>query len=171
MIENKKEDNSAPPNPKYDNNIGYNCLECSSLIEILSINEGNNTIKFNCINNKNHNNNIKIKEYLEKMKKYNDNKNLNERCELHENKTKKFINYCFDCKLHLCKECLKSKIHKTHNKVNIFESQPDEEELNIIKNKIEYYNNNIKNIKIEKESRIKELKNILNNDIKIENKK
>jgi len=68
MIENRKEDNSAPPNSNYDNNIGYNCLECSSLIEILSINENNNTIEFKCINNNNHNNKIKIKDYLEKMK-------------------------------------------------------------------------------------------------------
>ena len=50
------------------------------------------------------------------------------------------MNYCFDCKCYICIECLKSKIHKNHNKIIIFESQPDEENLNIIKNKIEFYN-------------------------------
>ena len=33
-------------------NIGYNCSECSSLIEILSINEKN--LEFKCIGNENH---------------------------------------------------------------------------------------------------------------------
>ena len=173
MIENQKEDDSAPPTPQLEqiqlenNNIGYNCPECSSLIEILAINEDNNTIEFNCINNNNHSNNIKIKEYLENMKKYNDNKNLNEICKNHNkiNDYIKYMNYCFDCKLHLCKECLKSKIHIIHNKTYIFELQPDEEDLNIIKKKFQYYDNYIKNIKFEKENKIKELKNKLNNDI------
>ena len=33
-----------------NNNIYYNCTECSSLIEILSINEYNNIIEFKCLN-------------------------------------------------------------------------------------------------------------------------
>ena len=178
MIENIKENDPAPPTPQLGimqsniNNMGYNCSECSSLIEILSINEDNNTMKFNCINNNNHNNNIKIKEYFKKMQNYNDIKNLNEICEIHWNKkNNEYINYCFDCKLHLCKECIKSKIHQNHNKEYIFDLQPNEEELNIIKEKFEYYNNNIKKIRREKENRIKDLKNILKKDIERENKK
>ena len=31
--------------------IGFNCPLCSSLIEILSINENNNIIEFKCLNN------------------------------------------------------------------------------------------------------------------------
>ena len=31
-------------------NIYYNCTECPSLIEILSINEDNNIIEFKCLN-------------------------------------------------------------------------------------------------------------------------
>ena len=164
MSENKKEDDLILSTPQLkqiqlNNNIGYNCSECSSLIEILSINEDNNTIKFNCINN--HKNNIKIKEYLEKMEKYKDNKNINENCEIHT-KTKdyiKYVNFCFNCKLHLCKECLKSKIHKNHNKIYIFEIQPNEEELNLIEQKFIFYNNYIKSITFEKESKVEELKN------------
>ena len=155
------------PNPQSElielntNNLGYNCSECSSLIEILSINENNNTIEFNCINSHNYNK-VKIKEYLQKMKQYNDNKNISEKCENHKNA--EYINFCFDCKLHLCKECLKSKIHKNHKKINIFELQPSEEDLKLIRKKIEYYNNNISNKNLEKENKVKEFKNILDND-------
>ena len=72
------------------------------------------------------------------MEKFQDIKNLNERCEIHNNINDyiKYVNYCFECKLHLCKECLKSKIHKNHNKKYIFELQPNEEEINIVKKKI-----------------------------------
>ena len=81
-------------------NIYYNCSECSSLIEIFSINEKNNMIKFKC-NNKdnNHNKEMKIKEYLNKMKK-NKNINRNEKCDIHN---KQYQLYCFDCYKHLCK--------------------------------------------------------------------
>ena len=41
----------------------YNCTECSSAIEILSINEDECTIEFQCINNK-HKKKMPIKEYL-----------------------------------------------------------------------------------------------------------
>jgi len=176
MSENKKEDDLILPAPQLkqiqlNNDIGYNCSECSSLIEILSINEDNNTIKFNCVNN--HRNKIKIKEYLEKMEKYKDKKNMNENCEIHTKKKDytKFMNFCFNCKLHLCKECLKSKIHKKHNKKYIFELQPNEEEINLIEQKFIFYNNKIKSIKFEKESKVEELKNKLNKEILKENKK
>ena len=49
------------------NEINYNCTECSSPIEILSIKDNN--IEFKCINN-NHNIKISIKEYINKMKEY-----------------------------------------------------------------------------------------------------
>ena len=151
-----------------EEDIGYNCSECSSLIEIISINEDNNTIEFNCINNHNYNI-IKIKDYLEKMKKYKENKNTN--CEMHKNKkNNEYINYCFDCKYHICAECLKSKIHKNHNKINIFE-QPDEEILSIIQNRIEGYNEKINNLNLEKDYKIADLKKRLNNNIIKENEK
>ena len=51
------------------NNISYNCAECSSMIEILSINERNNIIEYKCLkkNNNEHNKIMQIKEYLEQM--------------------------------------------------------------------------------------------------------
>ena len=48
--------NDAPPTPQSKieiSDINYNCTECSSLIEILSINEDNNCIEFKCLNKEN----------------------------------------------------------------------------------------------------------------------
>ena len=56
--------------------IFYNCTECSSPIEILSINEID--IEFKCIKN-NHNKKISIKEYIEKMKHFNDENELGQK--------------------------------------------------------------------------------------------
>ena len=55
-------------------NIGYNCSECSSLIEILSIDENENNIEFKCLADESHNNKLNINNYLEKMTKYIDKK-------------------------------------------------------------------------------------------------
>ena len=134
VVENST--NSPPPPIQQENfkgTIGYNCSECSSLIEILSINEDN--LEFKCTNNNNnHNNKLKIRNYLEKIKKNIDNKNLNDLCEKHNNQ---YNFYCLDCKYHICEKCISSKIHKAHNKRYLKEEQPNEEDINIIKNKIE----------------------------------
>ena len=96
----KEVDNSInqPPLPvkeeQIEENIGYNCSECSSIIEILSINEYN--LKFKCVENEEHSNALKIDNYLEKMKKYINNKNLTEKCEKHNHK---YRSYCLDCKM------------------------------------------------------------------------
>ena len=157
VVENST--NSPPPpiqQEKFKGNIGYNCSECSSLIEILSINEDN--LEFKCTNNNNHNNKLNIRIYLEKMKKNIDNKNLNDICEKHNNQ---YNFYCLDCKYHICEKCISSKIHKAHNKRYLKEEQPNEEDINIIKNKIEYYNSKIRSIK---QNKIKEFKKELNNN-------
>ena len=102
--------NDAPPSdPK---NCLYNCSECSSNIEIISLDENN--IEFIC-NNK-HNIKIEIKEYLNKMKQYNKIKLNDDKCDVHK---KEYLSYCFDCNNHLCKDCLKSGEHKYHYKINI----------------------------------------------------
>ena len=67
------------------NNIYYNCDKCSSLIEILSINEDTDSIEFKCLNKENMHGKriVKIKEYIENMKKYNQ-KNINsDICTIH----------------------------------------------------------------------------------------
>ena len=50
-------------------NIGYNCSECSSLIEIISINDLDNNLEFKCINNDKHNNKLNIYYLFRKNEK------------------------------------------------------------------------------------------------------
>ena len=153
------------------NKIFYNCSECSSLIEILSINENNNTIEFNCLNkNNNHNKKLTmpIKEYLEKMKKFNNNKLNKDECEIHK---AKYLCYCFDCNCHLCKECLKEGNHLNHVKNNIIEIEPSKEELNIIEEIIKEYEIKIDDLSREKLNKMNELKISLNNKQKQEEDK
>ena len=58
----------APAIIQLNNNIYYNCTKCPSAIEIKSIDENN--IEFECTNN--HHLKMKIKDYLDKMRIYND---------------------------------------------------------------------------------------------------
>ena len=96
-----------------DNNLYYNCPECPSLIEILSIDEKNNNIEYNCLNKKyfHGKNIIKIPEYLTKMRKFNSQRINKDTCDLHSSKysNNEYISYCFDCNCHLCDECLKQE--------------------------------------------------------------
>ena len=126
------------------NDIYYNCTECSSIIEILSIDEQNNTIEFKCINkDKNHKIKININDYLEKMKKYN-NKNINkDTCNIHNNK---YITFCINCNIHLCNECLRTKKHINHIKNNIIEIQSSKDELKIVEEIINHYDERIENL-------------------------
>ena len=141
--------------------IYYNCPECSSSIEILSINEKESSIEFRCINN-NHQRKMLIKEYLDKMKDYTDKRINNDICQIHNNK---YECYCLDCNIHLCKECLKLRNHINHTKNNIIEIQPSSIEIDIIKNLIKYYDDKIdklEKIKLKKAEELKESKNKLN---------
>ena len=90
------------------NEINYNCTECSSPIEILSINDNN--IEFKCINN-NHKRKLSMKEYLNKMKKFNNKEINNDKCQIHN---LPYECYCLGCKIHLCKDCLKTRNHLNH---------------------------------------------------------
>ena len=89
------------------NEMYYNCSKCSSPIEILSIDEKEFTIHFKCINN-NHKLSIPIKEYINKMKQFNNINSINDQCDNHN---KKYECFCLDCNKHLCKECLTSREH------------------------------------------------------------
>ena len=147
--------NDAPPPAPEEieeiiNNQYYNCSECSSIIEILSLNENNNIIEFKCIN-KNHNNSKKImeiNEYLDKMKVYNKENIIKDICETHNNN--KYTSYCFKCNKHLCNDCLKTRKHIDHLKNNIIEIQPLKEELDIIQEVIKNYKIKVEILKKEK---------------------
>ena len=135
----------------------YNCTECSSPIELININEKRNIIEFKCTKD-NHIKKIPIKEYLKKMKKFNDKKVNDELC-IEDNHNKKYEFFCLDCNKHLCKECLKTRNHISHNKKIIIEIQPSQKELDIINNIIKSYEDKIENLEKEKFDKIKELKN------------
>jgi len=141
------------------NEIYYNCTECPSSIEILSLNEKRGTIEFKCINN-NHRKKILIKEYINKMKKYN-NKNINKDICIDNNHNNYYEYFCLDCKKHLCKECLKTRYHIGHKKNLILEIQPSKKELNIIESIIKSYEDKIDNLEREKIIKSKEMNNKL----------
>ena len=87
--------NEAPP--LETNKLYYNCTECSLVIGIISVDEDN--IEFKCSNN--HNIKMKIKEYLDSMKNYNDKDINNNICNIHK---EDYLSYCYECNIHLCNE-------------------------------------------------------------------
>ena len=135
------------------NEIYYNCTECSSTVELISINETECSIEFKCIKN-NHYKKIPIKEYINKMKDHNNKDINNDICIIHNNK---YECYCLDCNKHLCKECLKLREHISHNKIIIIEIQPNKKELNIIENIIKYYEDKIEKLENDKALKTKEI--------------
>ena len=147
-------DTPEPLNQVTLNEIYYNCTECKSCIEIISIDEKECCIEFKCINN-NHQKKMQIKEYIDKMHQYNDKNINNDVCESHN---KNYESYCLDCNCHLCKECLKLRNHINHTKNSIIEIQPNEKELDIIQKIIKFYElqkENLLNEKFQKESELK----------------
>ena len=169
---------STPESLIENNDILYNCTECSSLIEILSIDEDKNIIEFKCLNKECQNirKSMSIKEYLEKMEKNKKTKINEDICREHIScKNNKYVSYCFDCNCHLCEECLKKRNHINHRKSYIIEIKPIKEELSIIEEVIKHYKHNIENLMNEKINKKKELENSLevekiNEDNKINNK-
>ena len=112
-------------------------------------------IEFQCINN-NHNIKMLINEYINKMKKFNCNNINNDICITHN---LKYECFCLDCKIHLCKDCLKLRNHVNHLKNNIIEIQPDKKELNIYEKIIKNYEDRIKKLEIEKINKTRKLNN------------
>ena len=176
---NKKDNDSneaPPPTPIFQENILINeyfliCPDCSSSIEILSINEVNNIIEFRCIkNNKNYI--MTIKEYLQKIEYIPKNKDdIKDKCNIISHKNNDFVCYCFDCNRNLCNDCLKKRIHINHKKSNIIEIKPIKEELNIIEEVIKEYKIKLENLKNEKINKTEELNNLLNKEKIKENNK
>ena len=136
---------NTPQEPQL-NEIYYNCTECSSHIQILSIK--NNIIEFKCLNkNKSHKKILPIIEYINQMKNFN-NKDINNDICLKHNKI--YESYCLDCNKNLCNDCLKLREHFNHNKNNIIEAKPNKKELNIFENIINYYDKEIEKLENEK---------------------
>ena len=144
------------------------CPKCLSDIEIISIDETktneeiNHIMKYRCLK-ENIINNISFKEYIQLIKEKNI-EIIKDKCVKHQ--LKKFISYCFDCKSHLCEDCLKAGIHLKHIKNNIIEVKPLEEELDIIKEVINNHKLKLEKIKKEKENKEKEYKELINKDKK-----
>ena len=169
-----RENDAPPPTPDETTTEIVNeyftiCHECSSSIEILSINEQNNYIKFRCIK-QNKEYIMPIKEYLEKVKEYKEMNidDLKDKCEKHKNNN--YISYCYECNCHLCDECLKTSIHIDHKKSNIIEVKPIELEINIIKEVIKDYNIRLEKEKNKKEKMKKIKEDLEKEKIKEENK-
>ena len=147
------------------------CPKCLSDIEIISIDEIkaneeiNHIMKYRCLK-ENIINNISFEEYIQliKEKKTKNIDILKDKCEKHQ--SNKFISYCFDCKSHLCEDCLQTGIHLKHAKNNIIEVKPLEEELDIVNQVINIYKLKLEKIKKEKENKEKEYKELIDKDKK-----
>ena len=121
----------------------YSCYLCPSLIEILSINENKNIIKFKCSNKNNfHEKSIEIKDYLERNKQ-NDIFINDDTCTKHG---EKYQSFCLLCNKHLCNGCQRDTSHLNHHKINLPEVEPIPEEIEIIKKIIKYYEGKIVNL-------------------------
>ena len=152
-------------------NNSYHYIESPSSIEILTINEDNGIIEFKCL--KEDREEIKtmlIKDFLEKKEKYTKKIIKDEKCKIHSSYDNNYISYCFDCKIHLCKECLKSRIHINHNKNYLIEIQPTEDELSLIEEVTKSYKKTIENLEQEKIIKMNQLEESLNLKIYIEDK-
>ena len=79
------------------------------------------------------------------------------KCSEHPNN----INMCFcdNCKKHLCSECLKSKEHKFHIKIDFIEIKPSEEDINKYSSIIELLQKVEKDLKQIQNEKIKEARN------------
>ena len=94
-----------------DENESYSCTECSSNIEILSINYNKSEITFKCLNKKEQNNHgiktMPISKYIKEMQK---NTYLYDKCSMcfrEQSLIKNFflLKYCVNCKKIICNEC------------------------------------------------------------------
>ena len=113
----------------------YCCPYCTSLPEILNFNEGNGTIIFKC--KKHGENNINIQDYLENMQKYLTISELNTKNKCNEHRNEVYSNFCLTCQENICQKCLKK--HEKHIIYNIESFRPNNNEILLIKNKINIY--------------------------------
>ena len=146
------------------------CPDCGSSIEILSITE--NKIEYRCLNEKKkHTEETKftktIEEYLEKIKENKDNifDEIKDKCHIENHNLNNYVSYCLDCRCHLCVECLKTRKHINHRKSNMIEILPREDEIKLIKEVINDYKNEKKNLDNIIKQQTKEIKQSLEKQI------
>ena len=104
------EDKLITPMPKDDNELKknelYSCTECSSNIEIITLDEINNILSFKCPIHGSKT--MTIKDYLNDMKK---NTILYSKCysckkKQNEINNNEYFNYCTNCQLIICNKCI-----------------------------------------------------------------
>ena len=117
---------------KFDN---YCCPYCTNLPEILNFTEGNDTVKFKC--KKHGENSLNIQDYLEKMEKYLTTSELKTKNICNEHPKENFSFFCFTCQENICQKCLQK--HEKHIKYSIESVRPNNNEILLIKNKIDLY--------------------------------
>ena len=160
-MEDKDVMSEAPTSDQ--NKLYYNCSECQSTIDIIKLDE--EIIEFKCTNK--HHKEMKIKDYLNIMRKYNSITINNHICDKHN---KEYFSYCFECNIHLCLDCLKLCEHTKHYKCNLIELNINNEILKEIKNKIENNNTKLQDLIEEKKINEKALNDLMSkNSKKIEN--
>ena len=149
----------------------YTCTECPSTIEIISINESENSIKFKCLNVESHGKKLHLKDYFQKINNYKETllDGLKVECQKHlSSKNNIFVGYCLDCNCQLCQNCLKTRIHFNHKKNSILEIEPKQEELNIIDKVIQIYKKQLKKLESKQENNNKKLEDAKNLKNKLE---
>ena len=122
IILTRDEVTSAPlPNgvQKFDISDAYACDNCPYQVEILKINERENTITFNCLNPKEKGKvkTIQINKYLDSMKKYTYLYSKCSLCNKNQNELKdKIFSYCIKCETIICFDCIGK--HLKINEIN-----------------------------------------------------
>ena len=86
-------------------NQSYSCTDCSLVIEIISLDDVNNILSFNCP--KHGQREMAIKDYLNNMKKNTFLYSICSPCKKNQNEVSnnEIFNYCTNCKLVLCNNC------------------------------------------------------------------
>ena len=79
----------------------------------------------------------------------------NNKCNIHFNQT--YTSFCNDCKVNICNECKKSKIHMGHRKYDFIEIEPTEDEIEQIKDFCSKFKNNLKLIEKSGKKEIEEI--------------
>ena len=136
------------------NNDFLICPECSSPIEIVSLDEDTNMFEFECTKFNHKTNIISLIQYFNRIKniQLGDLNEFKDKCEMH--KDNKYKIYCFDCERHLCKKCLKSGEHMNHTK-NYIEEIESNQELEIISEIIKERKNELEKLYRDKNIEIK----------------